>query len=453
MIIRKEIINLIRLSFEKAIMLILVLFFAIFLMCGVAQAAETKEEIKKRDAMANKAINDLKIAIETRDFSKLRYDVPDEKPLSWSSPDLKSESRLSFGEMINKLAEISKNKNIIINEIPLQTFGTTTIETRGWRGVHPYLYFQFKEVGDGWRWLNVCDSQSCDFRHAEKCDFGDPRKNIKLQGLISHFKQTMQSKNFMKLKIYVPDKTFYGWSYGCDAGDMPAEDLSFEEITKILLRESKGAKIYFNPKPEVEWTYFKSMLIETEGWLGEYPFVTFSFGLIKDRLIWDGACYSPTPTLRITKDNKFEQTYFRKPQLPRPGPRTFKDDFALMARIDEIVKFKAFDALEAYAVNKTLIFERHNNAAIDDYSGKYGILKGKKKPVREVIAFLKKNAQNAKEIKVSAIHRSYRQTSGWGGKYPFITFWIAEGKSGWEFIGITYHKVSIIELLFSKLFN
>ncbi len=453
MIIRTENDNLTSQNFTKAFMLILTLFIAHFLMCGVAQAAETKEEIKKRDAMVNRAINDLKTAIETRDFSRLRYDVPEEKPLSWSSPDRKSESRLSFDEMINKLAEISKNSNIIINEIPLQTFGTTTIETRGWKGVHPYLYFQFKEVGDSWRWLNVCDSQSCDFRHAEKCDFGDPRENIKLQGLISHFKQAMQSKDFMKLKIYIPDKNYYAWGYGCADGDMPADELSFEEITKILLRESKGAKIYFNPKPEVEWTYFKSMLIETEGWLGEYPFMTFSFSLLKDRLIWGGACYSPTPALKITKDNKLKQTYFRKPQLPRPGPRTFKDDFALMARIDEIVKFKQFDALETYAVKKTLIFERHSKAAIDYYSGKYAILKGKKKPVREVIEFLKKNAQNAKEIRVSAIHGSYRQASGWGGKYPLVYFWIAEEKSGWEFTGVTYHKASIIELLFSKFFN
>jgi len=254
---------------EPAIMLINALFLAIFLMWNVAQAAETKEEIKKRDALVNEAINDLKTAIETRGFSKL--------------------------------------------------------------------------------------------------------------------------------KLYVPEKKFYAWRDGCADGDMPADELSFEEITKILLRESKGAKIYFNPKPEVEWTYFKSMLIETEGWLGEYPFMTFSFSLLKDRLIWGGACYSPTPELKLTKDNKFEQTYFRKPQLPRPGPRTFKDRSALMARIDEIVKFKQFDALEAYAVNKTLIFERDSKAAIDYYSGEYAILKGKKRPVKEVIEFLKKNAHNTKE--------------------------------------------------------
>lgn len=417
------------------------LLLPLFLMCGVAQGEDAKKKIQQKDVLVNNAISDLKRAIKTRDFSKLRYDVPDEKPLSWHSYERHSHVYLSFDEMVNKLSAIAKNSNISINETPLQIFDIT-IETMGWNSEYPYLYFEFTRVSYGWRWrgVNYCTSRSSDFLSAAKGDLADPSRDAELRRLISHVKQAIQSKDFMKLKLYVPNKKFYGWRCGCDAGDMPSDELSFEDITEILLRESKGAEIYFNPKPEVDWN-FKSMGIETEGWLGEYPFFTFLFELINDRWVWDGACYSATPTLRLTKDNKFEATYFRKPQLPRPGPRTFKDYSALKARIEEIVKFRAFDALEAYAINKTLIFEKHRKDVMDN-GGEYRKLKGKKRPVREIIEFLKKNAHDANEIKCSAIHISYYETVGWSGEYPVITFWIAEGKSGWEFTGVTYRKTS-----------
>jgi len=388
--------------------------------------------------LVNNAINDLKMAIKTGDFSKLRYDVPDEKPLSWSSHEQKSHVDLSFDEIVNKLSAIAKNSNISINETPLQIFDTT-IETKGWNSKYPYLYFEFTRVSYGWRWTGVYDAanRSTDFVHAAKGDLGVPSGDADLRRLISHVKQAIQSKDFKKLKTYVPDINFYVWRIGCEAGDMSPDELFFEAITKILLRESKGAVIYFNPKPEVDWKW-KSMNIETEGWLGEYPFFTFLFGLIDDRWVWGGVCYSARPTLKLT-DNKFEETYFRKPQLPRPGPRTFKDYDALKARIEEIVKFKTFDALEAYAINKTLIFEEHRKDILESGGG-YAKLKGQKRPVREVIEFLKKNARDTDEIRCSGTHISYYDTAGWSGKYPFIRFYIGEGKSGWEFIGVTYRK-------------
>jgi len=390
-------------------------------------------------ALLKNAIDDLKKAIKTRDFSQLRYDVPDEKPLSWSSCDRNSEIRLSFDEMINKLSAISKDSDIIINETPLQPLSTITIETKGWKGERPYLYFEFTRVSYGWRLLDVndCASQASDFRNASKGDFADPRADVKLQRLISHLKQIIQSKDFKMLRPYVPDKHLYGWG-NPGPGDVLPDELSFEAITEILLRESKGAEIYFNPKPEVDW-YFKSMCIETEGWLGEYPFFTFCFHLLKNRWIWGGVYYSATPEFKLSKKGQLEATYFKTPQLPRPGPRTFKDYDALKARIEEIIKFRAFDALEAYAINKTLIFEKHSKDVLDD-GGEYWKLKGKKRPVREVIEFLKKNARDTDEIRCSGTHISYYDTAGWKGEYPFIRFWIGEGKSGWEFIGVTYRK-------------
>jgi len=390
--------------------------------------------------LVNNAINDLKRAIKTRDYSKLRYDVPDEKPLSWSSYERQSDVYLSFDEMVNKLSAIAKNSNISINEIPLQIFDIT-IETKGWNSEYPYLYFEFTRVSYGWRWDGVYDatSRSSDFLSAAKGDLGDPSRDAELRRLISHVKQAIQSKDFKKLKTYVPDKRYYTWGICCVPGcDFSPDELSFEDLTEILRRESKGAEIYFNPKPWVEWK-FKSMGIETEGWLGEYPFFTFLFELINDRWVWGGVCYSTAPELKLTEKRMYEPSYFRTPQLPRPGPRTFKDYDALKARIEEIIKFRAFDALEAYAINNTLIFEKHSRDVT--YSGgEYQKLKGKKRPVREVIEFLKKNARDTDEIRCSGIHKSYYDTDGWSGKYPFIRFYIGEGKSDWEFIGVTYRK-------------
>jgi len=425
------------------------LLLPIFLMGSAAQGEDAKKEIQQKDFWVNNAVNELKRAIKTRDFSKLRYDIPTQKPLSWSSCDRNSEIRLSFDAMINKLSAISKNSDIIINETPVRIY-VTTIETKAWNGERPYLYFEFKRVSYGWRWLGVydCATQSSDFRNASKGDFADPRGDVKLQRLISRVKQAIQSKDFKLLRPYVPDKRTYYWRYGCADGDMPSDELSFEAITEILLRKSKGVEIYFNPKPEIDWN-FENMSIETEGWLGEYPFLTFSFFLLNDRLIWGGACYSATPELKRAEKGRYEPTHFRTPQLPRPGPRTFRDDSALKARIEEIVKFRAFDALEPYAINKILIFEKCSKAVMDSGRGEYWRLKGKKRPAREVIEFLKKTAHDAKEIKFSgAGHMSYYETLGWKGEYPFIAFWIAEGKSGWELTGVTYCKTSVMEVLF-----
>ena len=100
------------------------------------------------------------------------------------------------------------------------------------------------------------------------------------------------------LRPYVPDKHYYEWRAGCEDSDVFGDELTFEAITKILLRHSKGAEIHFNPKLEIYWET-KNMYIETEGWRGEYPFITFHFEFINDRWVWGGACYSTRPTFKL----------------------------------------------------------------------------------------------------------------------------------------------------------
>ena len=279
------------------------LLLFLFLMVGVTQGSDANKEMQQKDLMMKSAIktmNDLKMAIKTRDFSKLRYDVPEEKPLSWRSCGWNSHVDLSFDEMVKKLFAIAKNRNITVNETPLEIF-YVTIETKDWNSEYPYLYFEFKRVSYGWRWLGVygCSSRSSDFLSARKGQFADLRRDVELKRLVNHLKQTIVKKDFKMLKPYVPDKYYYTWRAGCEDSDVVSDELTFEAITGILLQHSKGVEIHFNPKPDIYWES-KRMAIETDGWLGEDPFITFLFDFINDRWVWDGACYSTRPTFKLT---------------------------------------------------------------------------------------------------------------------------------------------------------
>lgn len=418
---------------------------------SAGQASDASNEATRETMGLQKAINDLKNAIQIGAFAKLKFDMPEKTPLSRGSCTSDTGLNLSFDEMINSLSRASMNVKITLNEKPVQLLYLTTFETHGWKGENPYLYFAFKKAGDSWRWLSVyeCSSRSSDFRYEQGEKLSDNQSQT-LQGkkvgdqstaqLISKLKNIIPNKDFQMLRPYVPRMKKYYWG-PCGPGDSGFDELSFEVMTRMLLRDSKGAKIYFNPKPNISQ---ESALIETEGWIGEHPFLTFSFDLVKTDNRWalSGACYSATPELSTKKEGKYVPTYFREPQLPRPGPKIFKDRSALRARIEEIVQFKAFDALKTYAVKQVLTFGQCNLSMMENDR-----IEGKEMPVQDVINFLKQNIPSTGEIVSSGMqHKNYYETTGWSGEYPFVAFWFSEGSKGWEFAGVSYCKTRHFDL-------
>ncbi len=269
--------------------------------------------------------------------------------------------------------------------------------------------------------------------------------------IIDKVKKAVRSKNFDIIKPYVSNKELLYWT-ACGPGDVEPEKLSFANFVKRLSEISKGAEIYVREEPDIHlWDFekpaFYAVDIHTEGWTGEYPFLSFGFNFRPTGNRWEfrGVCDSTIPELTM-KDGKYVTTYFREPQLPRPGPRIFKDLYALRARIEEIVRFKAFDSLSAYAPNKVKMLSPCNSEIMEKDR-----IVGTKMPVNEIINFLKRNAPGTAEIKPTGIeHNTYYETVGWRGEYPVIAFWFSEGQDGWEWAGVSYCKTKHTAVLFPK---
>lgn len=329
-----------------------------------------------------------------------------------------------------------------------------TIETKAWKGKFPYIYFEFKKTGIGWRWLGVyeCAGRSNDFRYeqgvdqSEKDSSGHRSENEvnqdqkkRLKPIVDSLKRIITTKNFKSLSAYVTNNKVYSWG-PCGPGDSGCDELSFREITEMLLRNSNGVTIYFNPKPNVDE---EKASIETEGWIGETPFLTFYFDFLraKNKWVWNGTCYSNTPAYETKMEGRYIATYFREPQLPRPGPRIFKHYSPLHARIEEIVRFKAFDALKPYAIRKALTFGPCNLEMMQKDS-----VMGKESSVQDVVSFLTKNVPSGEIKSLGMEHKTYYETTGWNGEYPFVAFWFAEGKKGWELSGVSYCKTRHFDL-------
>lgn len=277
------------------------------------------------------------------------------------------------------------------------------------------------------------------------------QKPAGLQIIMDTVKKAVQTKKFKLFKPYVSNKEKLHWAPCGDHGGETVAMFSFDEMVNFLSKFSKGAEIYVYEYPEIHlWDFEKpivySINIDTEGWTSEYPYLSFGFKFspAENRWEWRGVCDSPVPPRHLSKDmKKYEEIDYRQPKLPRPGPRIFKDINALKARIEEIVKYREFDALRPYVIKKTLIFGQCTQKMMD-----MDRVEGIVTPVDEVIDFLIKNAAGAKKVKFSGVaHITYYETIGWNGEYPFIAFWFSEGKKGWELAGVSYCKTKHFDLL------
>ncbi len=416
---------------------------------GITCASDVKSGSSQMDAKLQHAVDGLKKAIQLRDFAPLKLEMPDHKPLSRGLCNSDVRKSLSFDALINELVKFSKKTRIIVNSKPVQLLDLTTIETSGWTNGYSYLYFEFKKTNDSWQWLGVydCDKRSSDFRFEQEGKrLGDQSQAAKIEKdddrqvtqLINEVNKIISNRDFRRLNVFVSRVTKYSWG-PCGPGDSGAEEISFERLSGILTQASKGLSIDFSQKPKVSSS---TASVETEGWVGEYPFLTFNFNLLKAKNQWvlSGACYSALPEL-MKHEGEYVPIYFKEPHLPRPGARIFKDQAALRARIAEIAQLKKFDALKSYATKKVLTFGQCNLSMMENDR-----IEGKEVPVQDVINYLKGVQSNGEIVSSGTQHKTYYETTGWHGEYPFIAFWFSEDREGWALAGVSYCKMRHFEL-------
>lgn len=247
-----------------------------------------------------------------------------------------------------------------------------------------------------------------------------------LRKVFTEVKDAIQAKNFNKLQRYVSPKDTVYWGQ-CNTDT--SIGLSFNNALHELKKNSKNAKITV--------TDHLMDFVETEGWTGEYPYLYFQFDKVNQNWRWLGICYDVARSIDYCKELGGKEKYYDSPpKLPRQGPRVFKDVTPLHARIAEILKFKAFDALKPYATRgKLLVGKSCPNAADSTALIKSGV------PVNQVVEFFVKNSTGANEITPGesySFKSKYFITRGWTGEKTEITFCFAEGKNGWEWVGIAY---------------
>jgi hypothetical protein len=270
-----------------------------------------------------------------------------------------------------------------------------------------------------------------------------------LHSVLSGLKMAVEKKDFETLKSFTisSDQKLIWDICGHDdigPGDAEAFKYPFNEIVKRLSTLSEGTTIFINK--DIQMTPWSStdniynVFIDTEGWVGEYPYLSFFYRISKDgkRHDWLGICYSSGPRLRRSKaTRKYEERYYREPTLPRPGPRIFRDDNALKARIKEIIYFKSFDALKPYAINQKIRFGECSSNLLER-----GI-QGKDVSVDQVVELLKEKAKGAVGFEFLS-RGKYLETSGWPGEHQYVLFeFTSQGGKGTTWTGMGYCRKSL----------
>lgn len=247
--------------------------------------------------------------------------------------------------------------------------------------------------------------------------------------------ETFKNKNYVALKKYVVGNEKIDWGR-CGPHDVEPIKNSFIAMVDILSKHSKDAQIYANVNPGTgyldERIGLYTAVIQTEGWIGEYPYFDFSFAYnLNDlSLKWIATCYDALPPI---SEVTFTRDYRRKPSLPRPGPRVFKDRSALRARIEEIIRFKELESLKPYATRQKIVFAECNQEPLIGRD-----IKSRQVPVEHIVDFLKKESSPETKIKFRGYYDL--ETEGWVGEYPYILFRSAEGEKGWEWSTVIYCK-------------
>ena len=422
------------------------------LLVGAAQAADpARNGSIKADPAIQKVLSDLEHAIQDRDFRRFDTGNPEEKPITWGLCGFERGESILFDEAAHRLSKAAEKATISVSEAPLQAY-YVVIETHGWPGENPYRFFLFEVTGGRWRWSGIKECEESVASRTAQYDFDGPvtqpsvamddPETPTVQNLVDRLKGVIASRNFMLLRPYVPNKKVYGWTY-CGPGDSGIDEYYFDGMQKKLL-EYSGSGIYIDPDLKLDQG-MDSLSIETEGWLGEYPFFLFSFGFNKTKKQWElgGVCYSRWPELHVTRDGEYyKEVYVRKPDLPRPGPRVFHDVDAFHVRVREIINQKAFEALRPYALKGILTGVTCDADMTDSQPN------GKALAIEEVISRLREAAEGAGEIKFHGVYgpNRYLESTGWSS-VRYVYFGFTETPQGWEWTKIAFCKAGIFDLV------
>ncbi len=461
-------------------------FLATAVVFAVDTTAALPKQLSKQETIVLHGIeNKLKQAISKKDFTLLKVMPQDKSHLTWNTCEQKSRvEHLSFDVMIKKISEMSQSKRVLVNKKPDQQLSVTVVETKGWGVQAPYVYFNFVSAGKGWRWTGSysCGSRDEDIariRGKEMSD-SDAYNGTSAEDLDSHWislvngiRSAFETKNFELLKVYLPKGPIVKFGR-CGPGDSGFTELSIDTVQKLLIQQLNGSNILFNPPPNTEVNLVGGhVFIETEGWIGEYPYLGFGFSLLQpeNTWVWTGVCDSSAPQYDARAGSKYEPHYVREPRLPRPGPRVFKDDLALRDRLHEILLFKKLEAFHGYAVKDFLAF----GICQADTRKKLFTINGYTVPAKDVIEFLKtgivkypvsessglvgdsfEDARGFIQSKLFAeLPSRYRGAPGKPifeskivGPYPYAVFWANQVNNKWEWSGVSYCKAPQQSMLF-----
>ena len=256
--------------------------------------------------------------------------------------------------------------------------------------------------------------------------------NSGFERIMLKFRSVVASGDYSSLSRIKHNEQMFWGQCNTDIGT----NVSINEMIEELYADSKKAKITVNMNSG-------NGLLETEGWFTEYPFIYFHFDKVGDVWQLSGACYD---TKRSRDFQKFlalkKQPHDSPPKLPRNGPRVFHDEIALRARIEEIVQFRAFKALIPYATKNMLTLGQCALQMMEKDR-----IEGRRTSAQEIVNFLEQNSLPSGKIVSSGMHhKTYYETTGWNGEYPYIAFWFSESSKGWQLAGVSYCKTRHFDL-------
>jgi hypothetical protein len=277
------------------------LYLLIFPMI-IVQASELKKDNVQSLVDLQPVIYKIQKAIRTRNFNVLKQYVLNKEPLYWAQCNTDVSIKVSFDKMVSILSESIKNAEIYVNEKP----GAGLIETEGWTGEYPYLYFDFTKKGNNWKWLGVCYDmeRSLDFAILQggKDKLYDglpqlprpgPRVFEDIHALQMRIIEIIRFKKIDALKPYaIKQKLILGECSTEMINDViKGKEISIDQVLDFLKKNiGSTTEIKFS-------TTYK--YLDTKGWGGKYPFIYFGFTEGKDGWEWSGVAYCKTSLMKV----------------------------------------------------------------------------------------------------------------------------------------------------------
>lgn len=438
-------------------------FLPLLLSVSLASVASEREILEQYAAGMKAILDRTKTAARVHDFTPVISRAPVvESLVYWNSCDSSNGRRLVVNKLISRLSDLSQNRTITVSNYVLTRLGALTVETRGWGGKAPYVYFVFSNVGNIRRlWLVYdCEQRSNDFDGFDtaRADAGESDEHKKLaasESPLRELRQVVQNRDFSVLRSFIPQMRTYLWG-PCGEGDMPGVELSFEDFVRTLSEASRSTEIYFKPdfiisRPDSILARHDSDAllvsdVHSVGWVGEYRYLSLRFIYHKSTGRWGltDVCDSVGPPLILNKDDKFEHVKFDYiPPVSPIGPSSFADPYSLRWHLIEIVKGKQFDTLRRFAPRGMVIFgecERSLQAVK---------VNGKPTTIEDVTSFLKESISSGSTFKYSSVTGEHSlEVDGWSEKFPHIAFWFTEEAQRWEWTKLSYCQSLHTPLLF-----